>query len=132
VAASYVLDTHACVFMLGDPHRLGARARAALESAESGRAEVFLPAAVVAELLLLRGLGRVGIGLPEIRAAMETSPSLRFLPLELDQLDEFAALGAVRDPFDRLLVSAARSLRARLISRDTGLAQAGLVEVVWS
>jgi PIN domain nuclease of toxin-antitoxin system len=127
-----VPDTHAFIHMATAPRRLGKRARAALESIESGRADGYLPAAAVAEVLLLRGLGRAEVGIPELRHMLEHNPHLRFHPLDLAQLDEFAALASIRDPFDRLLASAARSLGAHLISRDTWLTESGLVTTVWS
>ncbi len=117
--------------MLAAPEKLGSGARAALRRVEAGREEAWLAAAVVAEVLLLRGLGRVGVGLPEIRRAMESAPSLHFAPLDLDQLDQFSSLGSISDPFDRLIVSAARSKDAILITRDATIAEGGLVETLW-
>jgi PIN domain nuclease of toxin-antitoxin system len=52
--------------------------------------------------------------------------------LTWEQLDEFVSLTSIRDPFDRLVVSAARTLDAKLVSKDEALAETGLVEVVWS
>jgi PIN domain nuclease of toxin-antitoxin system len=37
----------------------------------------------------------------------------------------------IRDPFDRLIVSAARVHGARLVTRDEAIAGLGLVPVVW-
>jgi len=65
--------------------------------------EAWIPAAVAAEVVFLRELGRIEIGLSHLKTAMEEAPGLRFLPMDLRQLDEFAALGAIRDPFDRLI-----------------------------
>lgn len=117
--------------MLAAPRKLGASARAAIESVEAGRSQAFVPAAAVAEIVLLRGLGRTDIGLPELQRALGACPRLRFLPLELDQLDEFAALGSITDPFDRLIVAAARQQDARLVTRDGVIAAGGLVETLW-
>ena len=130
--ADFVLDTHACIYALAAPQRLGKAARRALRQVEAGRAVAWIPAAVVAEVILLRELGRVRIGLPELRSAMEGSPALRFLALDLRQLDEFAAHGAIRDPFDRLIVGACRAVDARLITKDEGLRESGLVGTVWA
>lgn len=127
----YVLDTHACVFALVAPAKLGSAGRRALEAVEAGRSEAWVPAAVVAEIILLRELGRIEIGLTSLKTAMEQAPGFRFLPLDLDQLDEFTALGAVRDPFDRLIAAASRALRAKLISRDRLLDEHGLVQTIW-
>jgi len=128
---SYVLDTHGCIFMLASPKKLGAAARAAILAVEAGRAQAWLPAAAVAEVVLLRSLGRTDVGLPELHRAFRACPRFRFLPLDLAQLDEFAALGAIRDPFDRLVVAAARQQDARLITRDGTISDAGLVDTVW-
>ncbi len=128
----YVLDTHACVFALASPKKLGRSARRALESVESGASIGWVPAAVAAEIVLLHELGRTAIGLPQLEAAFEEASSLRFLPLDHRQLREFAAHSKIRDPFDRLIVSAARVVNARLISRDEDLGDSNLVHVVWS
>ena len=129
--AEYVLDTHACLFALASPRKLGRRARSVLEGADRLGETVWLPAAVAAEVVILRELGRTELGLPVLQEAFETT-SWRFLPLDLDQVDEFAALGTIRDPFDRLIVAATRRAGAKLISRDRALAESGLVDVVWS
>jgi PIN domain nuclease of toxin-antitoxin system len=126
-----VLDTHACVYALAAPARLGKAARQALAAVEAGGAVAWIPAAVVAELLLLRERGPSGIGLPELRIAMEQGPGLAFLPLDLRQVDEFAALIAIRDPFDRLIVGACRATGAQLVTKDATLARSGLVRTVW-
>ncbi|HUF75252.1 MAG TPA: type II toxin-antitoxin system VapC family toxin [Longimicrobiales bacterium] len=126
----YVLDTHACIHALAAPDKLGRRARKALERADQRGERVWVAAAVMAEIVLLKELGRTEIGLPTLREAFETT-CWRFLALDLDQLDEFASLGTIRDPFDRLIVAAARRTGAKLISRDERLADSGLVGLVW-
>ena len=80
---------------------------------------------------MLRELGRTQIGLPQLRSVMADVSGFRLLPLDLEQLDRFASLGGIRDPFDRFILSAARAVGARLISRDAALAESGLVEVIW-
>jgi PIN domain nuclease of toxin-antitoxin system len=129
--ASFVLDTHACVFALVTPEKLGRRARQVMQRAESGLDDVCIPAAAAAEIQLLRELGRTRVGLPEVRAAIDDVAGLRFLDLDLAQIDEFAALVSIRDPFDRLILGAARAARAKLVTRDRRLSEAGLVEVIW-
>lgn len=128
---SYVLDTHSCIFALVAPDTLGRAGRRALASVEVGKSRAWIPAAVVAEFVLLRELGRIDLGLAHLKTALEEAPGLRFLALDWDQLDEFAALGAIRDPFDRLIVSAARAVDAKLITRDSRVQDLGLVQTVW-
>ena len=130
--ADYVLDTHACIFALAAPTKLGRRARQVLQRAEVEGKGVVIPVAAAAEIVLLHELGRTDLGLPSLRAACERSTSWRILPLDVEQVDEFASLASIRDPFDRLIVAAARRLRAKLISRDALLQESGLVETLWS
>lgn len=129
--ASYVLDTHSCIFALISPAKLGRAGRRALASVEAGKSQAWIPAAVAAEFVLLRELGRIDLGLAHLETALEEAPGLRFLALDWDQLDEFAALGAIRDPFDRLIVSAARAVDAKLITQDSRVQDLGLVQTVW-
>lgn len=129
--ADYVLDTHAAIFALAAPHKLGQRARQGLARVEAGHDRAWIPAAVVAEIVMLRELRRIEIGLPELQQAFEAAPGLSFLPLDLRQLQDFCALATLRDPFDRLIVSAARTLGARLVSKDARIAESGLVATVW-
>jgi PIN domain nuclease of toxin-antitoxin system len=128
--AEYVLDTHACLHALLRPQRLGRRARAILERVDAGRDVAWVPAAVAAEVVLLLERGRTPVGLPQLRAAL-SSTRWMFLPLELDQLDEFAALSSLVDPFDRFIVAAARSKGAKLMTADRRISESGLVDVVW-
>ena len=129
--ADFVLDTHACVFALVAPKKLGGRARATLRRVEQGREQAWIPAVVLAEIVLLRELRRIDIGLADVKDAVEENPSLRFLPLDLAQVDEFAASGAIREAFDRLIIAAARSIGAKLITRDQRIRESGLVQTVW-
>jgi PIN domain nuclease of toxin-antitoxin system len=127
----YVLDTHACVYSLAAPAKLGKAARRALEAVEAGRSIAWIPAAVAAEIALLRERGKIGIGLPQLRTALEQSPGLKFLALDLLQVETFAMLTAVKDPFDRLILSACRVIGARLITRDGTLLDSTIVPVLW-
>ena len=130
--SDFVLDTHACIYALAAPARLGKAARRALKAVEAGRGVAWIPAAVVAELILLRESGRSRIGVREIEAAIEQAPSLRFLPLDFRQLDEFAAQVSIVDPFDRLIVSSCRATGATLITKDQALTDSAQVRVVWN
>lgn len=52
----------------------------------------------MAEILLLKELGRVAVGLPQLNRAFREAPGLRFLPLDLPRLEEFVAVAGIRDP----------------------------------
>jgi PIN domain nuclease of toxin-antitoxin system len=127
----YVLDTHAYLLAVTAPKKLGKSSARVFRRIERGQDEALLPAAVVAEVVMLAELGRTDVGLPELKASFQDTPALRFLPLDLAQLEVFTSLRNLRDPFDRLITSAAIATGSRLVTKDTRVAESGLVEVVW-
>lgn len=128
---SYVLDTHAYVLSVTAPRKLGKDAMRILRRIERGEDQGFVPAAVAAEIVMLQELGRTQLGLPELKASFDDTPSLRFLPLDLAQLEIFASLRNLRDPFDRMITSATLATSSRLITKDALLSESGLVQTVW-
>jgi PIN domain nuclease of toxin-antitoxin system len=125
------IDTHALVWHLSRPKKLGASARRWLRDCESSRVETLIPAAVPIELALLRDAGRRVVGPPEIESLVLASASFKVLPLDLAQAREFVLAAGVPELFDRLMVAAARALRIPLITADPAIVESGLVEVVW-
>ncbi len=125
------IDTHALVWYLSRPKRLARSARRLLADADAARASVLVPAIVAVELSVLRETGRNIVGIAQLEALMTAQPSFRFLPLDLAQATEFALLQTVRDPFDRMVLAAARATGVPLITADEAIHDSALVEVVW-
>lgn len=128
---SAVIDTHALVFYLSAPRRLGKSARRWLRDAEAGRVSIIVPAVVPLELTLLREGGRRVVGPAEVGALLAVQPAFALRPLDLDQVVEFSLLGALPELFDRIIVAAARVAGAPLITRDEVIADSGLTPTVW-
>ena len=82
-----MLDTHALVWYLVAPNRLGSRACGALESADAGEATAFIPAVVMAELIMIAEKWRVpGFALPNLEHVYDAvcrHPNFRLLSLEV-------------------------------------------------
>lgn len=125
------IDTHALIWHLTDQRRLGRAAARWLRDADAGRAFIAIPAVVVIELVLLRERGRRVIGVPEIETLVRTQPTFGVVALDLAQAKEFALLGSFADPFDRLIVAAARAVAAPLITADTVIHSLAGPDVVW-
>lgn len=127
----YVLDTHALVMWLTRAARLGKAAKRAVREVDTGRALAFVPCAVAIELTLLGEARRKVPGVGAVAMAMKANDGLRVLPQDFDQAREFALLAVLKDPFDRMIVAAARTTRRPLITSDGIIADSGLVEVIW-
>ena len=125
-----VADTHAVVWHLTAPSRLGVAARRALAAADEGRWLCCVPAIALVEISLLKERGPVAISTREVLRALAGHPGYAVLALDADQAEEFAALVGVKDPMDRLVLAAARATHSRLVSSDDALDGFG-VERVW-
>jgi PIN domain nuclease of toxin-antitoxin system len=128
---SFVVDTHVLVWYFTRPRRLAKGARQLLALLDRGKAQAWVPAIVAAEVAVIQELGRSAFGIAELETGMSRNPGIELLPLDLQQIREFSLLHALRDPFDRLIVAAARCAKAPLLTADTVIADTGLVDVVW-
>ncbi len=126
----FVTDTHALVWHLIEPRRLGKAARRCLASADRGRSLCHIPAISLIEIWLLYERGRLRIGPAQILEAIAGHNGYAVLPLDIEQAIEFGSLTGIRDPMDRMILSAARATGSRLISGDDALDRFG-VERVW-
>jgi PIN domain nuclease of toxin-antitoxin system len=125
-----VADTHAIVWHLTEPRRVGRAASRALGAADAGRWICYVPAICLVEMWLLHERGRLRIGPAQVLQALAEQPGYSVLPLCIEQALVFGSLASVPDPMDRLIVSAATATRSRLLSRDAELDGHGL-ERVW-
>lgn len=125
------IDTHALIWYLSRPKRLGRAAVRLLREADAGRAEILVPAIVLIELTLLREAGRNVVGVPQVEALLAAQPAFKLQPLEMTQASEFVLLESLADPFDRFVVAAARGAGVPLITADTTIDDSALVETIW-
>ena len=125
-----VADTHALVWHLTGPRKLGRGAQRAFDLADSGRWLCCIPVIVLVEVALLRERGRVSVGPANVLQALRGRSGYAVLALDAEQTLEFGALVGVKDPMDRLVLAAARVSGARLVSSDEVFDGFG-VERVW-
>lgn len=126
-------DTHALLFHAGRDPRLGSRAAAFFAACEARNAIVYVPAAVLWEAGLLARQGRIDLGRPLAGFAEDLFSNPAYHPLELsvEQVLLAAEQGPHDDPFDALILAAARLLELPLVTGDRKLAAASPVRTFW-
>lgn len=115
---SLVADTHAVVWHLTEPQRLGKQARRLLASADAGRATVHVPVVALVEIALLHERGRLRFGADRVVAQLARHAGWQVLALDIEQCLRFATLASMKDPMDRLVAASALALDATLVSAD--------------
>ena len=128
--ARLIADTHAIVWHLTAPRKLGAAARRRFDAADAARALVCVPAIALVEIALLHERGRLAVGVDEVLEALAGQPGYAVLALDAEQAAAFAGLAGMKDPMDRLIVAAARATLSPVLSVDAALDGFG-VERIW-
>jgi PIN domain nuclease of toxin-antitoxin system len=128
-----VTDTHALIFHAAGGGVLGPKARAQFARAESGTGLVYVPAAVIWEVGLLARAVRINLrrSVRAFFADLFSNPAYQPHDLTAAQIFDADELRFTRDPFDGLIVAAARDLELPLVTRDTAIRDSGTVRVLW-
>lgn len=113
-----LIDTHAFLWLMGDPEKLSRRA---LEACKDRGNELYLSVVSAWEIEIKRQLGKLRLGLP-LRTIIEQQQeknALQILPVKLEHVLALCDLPAHHtDPFDRLLIAQAQVEEAHMVSSD--------------
>ena len=129
------LDTHALVWWVSDPARLGVKARKAIETATSEGDQLVVSSISAWEIAMLVTAGRLELTMDvdTWMARVESYPGVTFVPV-----DNRIALRAVlldgfphRDPADRIIVATALGLGATLITADERIQEYRPLRTIW-
>jgi PIN domain nuclease of toxin-antitoxin system len=133
VADAAVTDTHALIFHAAGGGKLGNKARAYFEACERREAILYVPATVMWEVSLLARAVRISLHRP-LRAFFDdlfSNPAYQPLDTTPSQIMLADEMRFTRDPFDALIVAAARDLGLPLLTRDAAIRESGAVKVIW-
>src|SRR3954469_4400172 len=128
-----VADTHALLYHAGRARTLGPRAAAHFLAADAGTALIYVPMAVLIEVAFLSRAAKVKLRLPPARFFETLFANPAYQPLDLTAEQVFAAqeFRFNPDPWDALIVAAARVLALPLITRDAAIVASRAVKVIW-
>ena len=114
-------DTHAFVYHLTRQSRkLGRRARRVFDRVERGLDTLLIPFTVLEEVMLLSEAGKVRLPLPfrDLLISFIQADNFDLGVNDPQLLLEAAAIPAIKDPYDRMIVAQARVLGLPLITGD--------------
>jgi PIN domain nuclease of toxin-antitoxin system len=128
-----VTDTHALLFHAAAARALGRRAAAHFGACERQQALLYVPMAVVWEVSLLARASRINLRRPirEFFGDLFSNPAYHPFDMTPEQVYLADDLRFTRDPFDALIVAAARTLDLPLLTRDTNIRASAAVRVIW-
>ena len=129
-----VLDTHAWIWWISNPEKLGIAATSAIEQAieENG---IFLSSISTWEIALLVAKGRLtlSINVRDWVRKTESLPFIRFMPVDntiaLRSVDLPGAFHA--DPADRIIAATALSTGLPLVTKDEKIQACSFIQTIW-
>ena len=128
-----VADTHALLFHATASRTLGRAAAAHFDACERQQALLYVPMAVIWEVSLLARASRINLRRPVQAFFDDLFSNPAYHPFDLTAAQVYLAdeLRFTRDPFDALIVAAARTLALPLVTRDRDIRASGAVHVIW-
>ena len=111
-----LLDTHILLWALSEPQRLGRRGRELIDDADT-----YVSAASIWEISIKVALGKLNAAPAKVSAALAPA-GFKSLPVTVEHAAAVVQLEKMhRDPFDRMLVTQARSEGMKLLTNDEAL-----------
>ncbi|MBI2547157.1 MAG: PIN domain-containing protein [Candidatus Aenigmarchaeota archaeon] len=127
----YATDTHSFLWFLTNDGRLGTQAKEIFNACDKGETIIFIPSIVLMESLVICEDKRVKLEFTEVLQKLENSFNYVVYPLDTDVVLECSKIEKIRDPHDRIIISTARLLNAKVITKDDKIVKSGLVETVF-
>ena len=123
-----LLDSHALIWAVDDPSKLGPQAAAALQDPTN---DLLVSAGTIWELAIKVGLGKLTLSLPfrQWMSKAITDLGASILPIQIEHADAVQLPGR-GDPFDRLLAAQSQVEDVAIVGNDTALDQYG-VQRLW-
>ena len=129
-----VADTHTLLWAIGGRRsKLGRRARAMFDRADAGVGAVYVPTIVLVEVAEAVHAGRVSLhrSFEAWVEGMQRSRHYLVADLTADVVVRAHGLHAIPERGDRLIAATAATLGVALMTRDSAIAAAAVVERLW-
>ncbi len=131
----YVTDTHALYWHLEGSPKLSETARQIFREADAGNHQIMIPSIVLVEMVYLVEKGRIDRKLAQkIFGQLDAiDGSYEVASLDSGTVEALQSIprDAVPDMPDRIISATAYQLELPLITRDSKIQKAGVLEIIW-
>jgi len=127
----YVTDSHSLIWYLLESPRLSFNANEVFKAVEQGKANLLIPAIVIAEIIFIVQGDKVKADLDSLILQIQKSSNFHISSLGLDELICLKEQTEIREMHDRLIVCEAILHKAKVITKDKEIRDSGAVAVVW-
>jgi predicted nucleic acid-binding protein len=129
--SDYVTDTHALYWYLTAHPNLGTHARDAFLAGEQGKARIYIPSIVLAELYYLNVKFNQPLEFAREYERLADAGQFHFVDFRTADVLSFGRLTAIPEMHDRIIAGVAYALNCSLLTRDGEIITSGIVQTVW-
>ncbi|MDN3515523.1 MAG: PIN domain-containing protein [Candidatus Brocadia sp.] len=127
----YVTDTHSLIWYLLNSSKLSIEANKAFEEIEVGRAQLIIPAIVIAEIIYLIKRSKIEADVNGLIQKIQESNNFQISPLNMDILLCLKNQKEILEMHDNLIICEAIINNAKIITNDKEITNSELVDVIW-
>lgn len=128
--SKYVVDTMAVVLRL-EKRKLGRKVKAIFDEAEKGRATLFVPAMVLAEIGYLSERNKIDTNLKEVRDYCLKYPTVQVEAITEEIIHKSFEIDDIPELHDRIIAGTARLKNLELITNDPMIIDSKFVTTIW-
>lgn len=126
----YVTDTMGLVLRI-EKRKLSSTARSIFDAVEAGKAAIYVPGMVFAEMLYLSEKRRIGLSLQDIADHLKCFPNYKEFPTSFAVIQSTAPIDDIPELHDRLIAATARLLNLPLITNDPIIQASAFLHTIW-
>ena len=126
----YVSDTMAFI-LRPESRKLPGKVKSLFEQAEQGKARIFVPAIVLAELAYLSERGRIDTDLIQADAYFQKYTSTSEMPVNFEIVRTAFSIDDVPELHDRLIAACGKFRGCPLLTNDPDLANSKHISTIW-
>jgi predicted nucleic acid-binding protein len=126
----YIADTVTLIRYLSEEGRIGKAAFKLLEETEQGMHTIWVPAAVLVEILYLSEKNRIPLSLQDVKKRIDEAENYKIADLGFDTIELAGAIKGL-ETFDRLIVATAKHLGLPILTSDEEIRDKSGIEVIW-
>ena len=108
-----------------------AKAREIFLLTETGKAEIFIPALVFAEVGYLSERNKIDTNLTEVRHVLTRNKNIKEYPVGFETINIAFQIDDIPELHDRIIASVAKELNAEIISNDSEIESSAHVRTIW-
>ncbi len=114
-----------------EKRKLPSRIKAILLEVEKDKADLDIPAMVLAEIGYLAEKKKIDVDLGDIRKFMSRNNSVKVLDISFEIIEQAFAIKDIPELHDRIIAAAASQQNVEIVTNDPNISNSKFVKAIW-